>query len=488
MKKSFIFYFVFGLLLLTSACDPQGWQEDPELGAKLETKIEQGLTLSLQFEGDSVEEFTLEERMAHYNVPGLSIAVVKNGAVLWAKGYGIADTKTNSSVDDQTLFQAGSISKPVAALAALKLVDEGKLDLDTDINQYLTSWKIPESKFTQTEKVTLRRLLTHTAGMTVHGFPGYAQTDTFPNDIAVLNGNGNTGAIFVDTFPGVINRYSGGGYTVMERAVEDLSGQDFTTYLKNNVLDPLGMSRSTYQQPLGKDWTNISAAYNGQGERYSGGWHNYPEQAAAGLWTTPLDLAKYMIAIQETMNGNSHPILSQDMVKKMLTQDSKGQQGLGPAVRYQGDSLMFGHGGKNAGFTNDMRAWAYRGDGIVVMTSADRGGALIREIERAASEAMGWNISRARVERAVELPMEEMTKRVGIYEWKARDFKIELLLKDGQMVIVDISNGMEYPLRALDENRVIDTVDGDVFSVEKNPDGSVAAIIQGGRFRFEKIE
>lgn len=487
MKKSIYLYLGFVLVCSTSACDPHGWQDDPELGTKLQSHIEQGLSKTLQFEGDSIETFTLDERMAYYKVPGLSIAVVKNGAVLWAKGYGTADTQTNSLVNEQTLFQAGSISKPIAALAALKLVDEGKMDLDTDINQYLTSWKVPESEFTSSEKVTLRRLLTHTAGMTVHGFPGYEQTDTFPSDIEVLNGKGNTGAIYVDTFPGAINRYSGGGYTIMERAVEDISGEDFAAYLKTNVLAPLGMSRSTYEQPISKDWSNKSAAYNGQGERYSGGWHNYPEQAAAGLWTTPSDLAKYMIAIQETMVGNTNPVLSQDMVQQMLTKDTLGY-GLGPALRHSGDSLMFGHGGKNAGFTNDMRAWAYRGEGIVVMTSADRGGSLIREIERAASEVMGWDLSPSRVETAIELSEEEMVNRVGTYEWKARNFQVKLQLEDGRMVIIDPSTGDKYPLRALDELRVIDIVDGDIFTFEKYPDGSIAAMTQGERYRFEKID
>lgn len=487
MRKPFLFYCLFTLLLLSTACDPHGWQDDPELATKLQNRIEQGLTSSLQFEEDSLETFTLEERMAHYKVPGLSIAVVKNGALLWAKGYGIADTETKSLVDEETLFQAGSISKPIAALAALKLVEEGKMGLDSDINTHLNSWKVPENKFTQQEKVTLRRLLTHTAGMTVHGFPGYAQSDAFPNDIEVLNGTGNTGAIFVDTVPGTINRYSGGGYTVMERAVEDQSGQDFSTYLNKEVLQPLGMNRSTYEQPLGEEWTNISAAYDGQGNRYAGGWHNYPEQAAAGLWTTPSDLAKYVIAVQETMQGNTNPVLSQEMVGQMLTPDPLGH-GLGPGVRNAGDSLMFGHGGKNAGFTNNMNAWAYRGEGIIVMTSADRGRGLIQEIERAASEVMAWELSPARIERAIELPAEELAKRVGIYEWKARNFKVEVLLEQQELVIVDISNGVRYPTRALDELRVIDIIDGDVMTFEKNPDGSIAGFVQSGRYDFEKID
>ncbi|MEM6377955.1 MAG: serine hydrolase domain-containing protein [Bacteroidota bacterium] len=487
MKNHPPFYLVFVLLLLITSCDPQDQQSDQELATKVEQQIENDLTLNLQFEGDPVEKYTLKDRMAHYNVPGLSLAVIKNGEVLFAKGYGVANTETNAMVDEETLFQAGSISKPVAALAALKLIEEGKMGLDTDINDHLTSWKVPESRFLQEEKVTIRRLLTHTAGMTVHGFPGYTQTDTFPSDVEVLNGEGNTGAIFVDTVPGVINRYSGGGYTVMERAVEDQSGMDFASYMMEHILEPLGMSRSTYEQPIGAQWSNISAAFDGGGNQYPGAWHNYPEQAAAGLWTTPTDLAKYMIAIQNTMVGNSNPVLSRDMVEKMLTKDPLGH-GLGPGVRLAGDSLMFGHGGKNAGFTNNMNAWAYRGEGIIVMTSADRGRGLVREIERAVSEVMNWDLSPARIEKSIELSSEEISNRVGIYEWKARNFKVEVKLEDGQMVLMDLSSGARYPVRALDELRVIDTVDGDVLSFEKNADGSIAGFMQSGRYRFEKID
>jgi CubicO group peptidase (beta-lactamase class C family) len=182
--------------------------------------IENGLLPLMKAEGDSIKKYNILERMEHYNVPGVSIAIVENGEIKWAKGYGMANTESKTEVNSNTIFQAGSISKP---LAALKLVEEDSLNLDQDISEYLKDWQIPESQFTKDEKVTLRRLLTHTSGMTVHGFPGYKQTDTFPTIIEVLDGKGNTPQIFVDTIPGSIWRYSGGGYTLMEKLVEDIS-------------------------------------------------------------------------------------------------------------------------------------------------------------------------------------------------------------------------------------------------------------------------
>lgn len=219
LMKSFTSYIFLFVLIITSCSTEKAIDVTADLNA-----IENGLLPTIKIKGDSLITYNIIDRMEHYKVPGVSIAIVENGKIKWAKGYGIANTETGSKVNINTVFQAGSISKPVAALAALKLVENGNLDLDTNVNLYLTDWKIPENKFTKVEKVTLRRLLTHTAGMTVHGFPGYQQTDTFPSITQVLEGLGNTTKIFVDTIPGNLWRYSGGGYTVMEKVVEDVSG------------------------------------------------------------------------------------------------------------------------------------------------------------------------------------------------------------------------------------------------------------------------
>ena len=257
-------YFIIILILVVTSCKNE---KATDIASEINA-IENGLRPPIHIKDGLIKTFNLLERMEHYKVPGVSIAIVENGKIKWAKGYGIANTESGSKVDTNTLFQAGSISKPVAALSALKLVEEGKIDLDQDVNSYLNDWKIPENKFTQEEKVTLRRLLTHTAGMTVHGFPGYKQTDTFPSITQVLNGVGNTAKIFVDTIPGSIWRYSGGGYTVMQKMVEDISGLPLDVYMLKNILQPIGMWNSTYKQPLKtEDHTNISAAYDGDGKK-----------------------------------------------------------------------------------------------------------------------------------------------------------------------------------------------------------------------------
>jgi len=395
--------------------------------------IENGLQKSLQIKGDSVLTFNIQDRMSHYKVPGVSIAIVKDGALRWAKGYGVANTDTNTEVDENTLFQAGSISKPVAALAALSLYENGKVDLDADVNEYLKGWNLPESEFTKVEKVSMRRLLTHTAGTTVHGFPGYAQSDTFPSIVEVLSGDGNTGVITVDTIPGSLWRYSGGGYTIMEKAVEDVSGLSLDEILSQRIFSPLNMSNSTFEQPISEKYqSNISAAYDGNGSIIKGLWHNYPEQAAAGLWTTPSDLAKYCVEIQEIANGKESGILKRSTVDEMLTKH-QNDWGLGPSLSFDGKALAFGHGGKNAGFTNNMTASAYQGHAVIVMTNADNGGSLIGEIQNAVAEVYGWPVGKSKTIEIVELEQEELQKFEGKYSLKGQGLTVSFALNDGQL-------------------------------------------------------
>lgn len=453
--------------------------------------IENNLLPPLVAKGDSIPKMNIYDRMEHYHVPGVSIAVVKDGKLLWAKGYGIANTETGDSVTTETIFQAGSISKPLAALGALKLVQEGKMDLKEDINTYLQGWKVPENKFTETEKVTLERLLTHSAGITVHGFPGYSQTDTFPDIITVLEGKGNTPAIFVDTIPGSIWRYSGGGYTVMEKAVEDVSGQTLEAYLKENILEPIGMSLSTYGQPLPEEYqSNASAAYDGEGNLIEGVYHNYPEQAAAGLWTTPSDLAKYYLEIQAIRAGKTNGVLSKELVDNMLT-ERKNRWGLGPALGERDGKVVFAHGGKNAGFSNDMMGYADQGDAIIVMTSADGGVRLMGEIMRGISDYYGMKLSEANEVEVVNLNPEQLEHLAGSYKLNRplngiENYIVEISVRGEKIFVYDPINGDENLLSPTSETDFVDLSTGDrvKFQPSENPVG----MLWGGSYQFYKVE
>ncbi len=233
--------------------------------------------------------------------------------------YGVT-SRGGAPVTDATLFQAGSISKPVAAMGALRLVEQGTLSLDEDVNTKLKSWKVPENEFTATEKVTLRRLVSHTAGLTVHGFPGYDIEVPMPTTVQVLDGAGNTAPVRVNVVPGSIWRYSGGGYTVMQLLVSDVTGKPFAQYMSEAVLGPVGMSHSTYEQPLPPARAAQTASgYYADRSAVSGKWHVYPEMAAAGLWTTPTDLARFAMEVQQSLAGKSNKVISQAMTRQQLT-------------------------------------------------------------------------------------------------------------------------------------------------------------------------
>ncbi len=446
--------------------------------------IENGLMKSIQIKGKTIQTFNIIERMEFYKVPGVSIAIIENGTLKWAKGYGYANTETGTKVDTETLFQAGSISKPIAAMAALKLYDEDQVALDTDVNRYLKTWKVPQSRHTSVEKVTLEKLLTHTAGMTVHGFPGYQQQDTFPPINDVLNGEGNTGKIEVDTLPGSIWRYSGGGYTVMEKVVEDVSGLPLEDFLEQHILHPMGMKNSTYQQPISEKYQhNISAAYDRGGALIKGLWNNYPEQAAAGLWTTPSELAQYIIAIQRIKKGKTDGVLSPETVDLMLTKHKNGW-GLGPSLQNEGDSLLFGHGGKNAGFTNNMIASVHNGYGVIVMTNADNGGALITEIENAVTKHYGWPVSEINEIEVIEMSDAQLLPFTGKYELKERGLTINMEIVDNHLSAMTPVGKLH--LLPLSETLFIDVDSGSRLEFTK--DEKVTGIVVNGRMVLDKIE
>ena len=332
----------------------------------------------------TVDEVVASE-MENHAFTGVSLAVIENGKIIEAKGYGFTDKSKAIAVTTNTLFQAGSVSKPVAALAALRLVEAGKLALDDNVNQFLKQWRVPENGFTKDQKVTLRRILSHSAGLTVHGFPGYAVDSRRPSLRQVLDGSGpaNTPAIRVDAIPGTIFRYSGGGYTVMQQLMIDVTGETFPELMRESILTPLGMNASTYEQPLPPDRVRAAATgYYSNGKEVKGRWHIYPEMAAAGLWTTPSDLARFAISIQQGLAGKSNPAISQSMIRQMLTVQ-KGHWGLGLLLTGRGKLLRFSHGGSDEGFDSSMVAYAESGQGVVIMINANDDSGAIGRIENA---------------------------------------------------------------------------------------------------------
>lgn len=330
---------------------------------------------------DEAFETWLKQGMKEHHFPGISIAVISNYEITWAKGFGMADVDKQIPVTTKTLFQAASISKPVTAMAALKSVEAGKLTLDGNINDKLTSWKIPDNDYTKNHNITLKELLSHSAGTNVPGFLGYAKGEKPPNLVEVLNGlpPANSEAIRVTSQPGKEFNYSGGGYTIVEQTLIDTWHQPFPELMNQLVLSPLAMSASTFQQPLPASVKDFSLAYRPGGKSVEGGPHVYITEAAAGLWTNPTDLAKFAISIQKSLRGDSDQILSKHYATLMAvtpaSEAEKIRMGLGTLVSIDIDGKVtpngswFGHAGQNEGYRNMLLAHTKNGNGIVIMTN-----------------------------------------------------------------------------------------------------------------------
>ena len=302
MKKTFLLLIIF--YACTGLVQPgfgQSQQAEDEGSAARIARIENGLLPAVVIKGQAVRAMKISERMQFYKVPGVSVVFFDHGRIIWTRPYGLADMATKKPVTSETLFQAASISKPVSALAALHLVQAGKLSLDENVNDKLRTWKVPDNQFTAQQRVNVRRILSHSAGITVHGFPGYASDEPIPFVVQILNGEkpANTGPIRVDVVPGTIWRYSGGGYVILQTLMSDVTDKAFPEIMNELVLRPAGLAHSTYEQPLPKNlWPSAATPYRGNGEPVKGGWHTYPEMAPAGLWTTPSDLARMAIEVQ----------------------------------------------------------------------------------------------------------------------------------------------------------------------------------------------
>ena len=391
-------------------------------------RIENGLQSNLQIQyKDSIirRVYNIEQRMKELKIPGLSIAVLHNDTLEWAKGYGVADSLENRKVTPTTLFQAGSISKPIAATRALQLAEKGFIDLDQNVNTFLSNWKLPENEFTLNEKVTPRRLLNHTAGITISGFKGYKHGDTIPSTIEILEGKGNTDAVRVYKEPGEGWNYSGGGYTVLQQMITDIDQEHFSETMQENVLIPLAMTNSTFKNPLPERLHSRAASgYNFDGTQVEGKWWIYPEMAAAGLWTTPSELLLWAKEIQHIFQTQEDGLLDVETVNDMLT-PNEDDQGLGPYVL----NHTFGHGGADEGFRAHLLIWKETPNAVAIMVNSQNGNKIINEIMLSITEEYNLEGYYPKIRVYKEQSKEELTRFVGKYDFKDQGL-VDINVKD----------------------------------------------------------
>ncbi|MGH7620268.1 MAG: serine hydrolase domain-containing protein [Gemmatimonadaceae bacterium] len=450
--------------------------------------IEHHLRYGVRLEGQPDIALDILDRMKSYHVPGVSVAVIDHWRVVYAKGFGVTQFGGTKPVDSTTLFLAGSISKPVFTSGFLRLVEDRKLPLDADVNTLLTSWHLPDSRFTEHEKVTLRRLLTHSAGLTVWGFPGYALDKPIPTVPQILDGTppANTPAVRNDTTPGARWLYSGGGFTIAQLVATDVSGESFPSLMERLMLRPAGMTRSTYENPLPVARRGNAATGHEQLDTpVPGGFHVYPEMAAAGLWTNASDLARWAIALAHSYRGEPGGVLSITMARQMVSKQmhqqppyGNGYWGLGVAVAGDGDSLSFSHNGRDEGFVADMFMWLNRGRGLVVMMNGVQGG-LMGEIERAFAEEYGVGAPPRRARTAIAMPASALAAYAGRYVGVVgRDtLVVEVSVSPGGMLSANIATQKHaIPIAPVAADAFIDLEGGGAWTFERSGGGSDAPV------------
>ena len=432
MKKSIT---IFLLIILFQS---YAQESNTDTTVDLIKRVETGLTNQVHIAGDST--WSIEERMKHYGIPGVSIAVIHNGKVAWAKGYGVLDKESKAPVTDKTLFQVSTIGMSLTAYAALRLVDQNKVTLSKDINSYLKSWKLPDSEFTKEKKVTLKNLLSHSAGINVHAFQGYDTDEPVPTLLEILNGTSpaNSNPVTVDKAINENLWISAGGYTIIQQMMMDVEGKKFSELMNELVLQPLEMNNSRFDQSLSTAQLKRAATgYLRDGSMVKGKRHIYPELASNGLWATAEDLAKFVINIQLTLKDESNKGLSKDMAELMLTPSSKnryGQYGLGFLLYDKKDDVYFEHHGWSAGFYSRMTAHKDNGYGVVVLTNTPLP-AFVFEVFRSVALAYEWD-NYFPVYKKMEIEQSLADQITGRYSNNGR--VVQVFQKDNQLFYKNI--------------------------------------------------
>lgn len=441
--------------------------------------VENGLAPIVRF--DDEPAWNIEDRMARYNVPGVTIAVIKDYKLDWAKAYGVSNEETGEVNTTETAFQAASISKTINAIGVLKWAAENDIDLNADINSLLKSWQF--SYENKEEIISLHHLLTHTAGLSVHGFPGYKNDKKLPTTTQILEGgkpanNPRVKRLFA---PGEKFKYSGGGTTITQLIMEDNVG-DYATYMNENLFTPLDMNRSFYPTSFKG---NVSMSHNHKGDMRKNGYNTYPELGAAALWITPTDLAKLLIELQETLRGNGGTILSKETLQDMLIPANEGiNNARGTFIHDEGNGKYFQHSGGNEGFNCQYYASMEDGHGAIVMINAEKF-ELINEILRSIANTYDWGVFKSQVIARKDTPdlktLEDLTGTYRSVDFPDRTLEVSL---SKEKLYVEEKKRWKSELIPQDENTFITKDINPAVNIGFEPGKMI--IEQGGKYEWVK--
>lgn len=479
--NNIIYKSVFTLLFFCTSVSFLYGQSSKNYSTEIQSKIKQvenNLSGWVQIENNP-QMWTLEERMKFYHANGVSIAVIKDYKIEWAKGYGWADSLEQKPVTTKTLFQAGSNSKSLNAVGVLKLVQDGKLNLNADINTYLKLWKFPYDSLSKGKKITIANLLSHTGGISVHGFYGYKKGEEIPTIKQILNGQkpANSEAIRSMYEPSIKYEYSGGGTTISQLIIQDVTGKPYDEFMWEHVLKPMGMTNSSYTQPPVSSKLNLLATgYYNDGKAVKGNYHIYPEQAAAGLWTNPTDLAKYVIETQLSLKGKSQKVLSRDMTTVRLTPYIDDKSALGVFIINKNGVKNFEHGGVDEGFVSQYIGTFEEGNGVVVMTNTYNT-ALFDEIIRSVALTYEWkNAYTPEIKKERYIKDEDLKSYLGKYTSGDKNFFITKNNNGVYFNFNDDRGNLTWKIHFINTNNFCMIENNSDFNFVRNISGKIIAL------------
>lgn len=417
---------------------------------------------------------SIPQVMLEDNIPGVSIAFVDQGKIKWEKSYGYADLQMLTKVTPETVFTGASLSKPIAAVAALQLVDKGLVSLDEDVNNKLKSWKVPDNSFTETKKVTLRHLIGHTAGISNFVYTSYGPNAKIPTSKQILSGESPSvdPAAEIVAEPGERYKYSNPGYTIIERLIEDISGKGFEAVVGSEVLSQVDMQDSSFIQPMpGNLMKRKATGYSKELKAYT--YKLFPFQAAGGIWTTPKDLAKFMMALMNDYHKESNTLVSKKIADQIF---SKTPNRLGFTKQYseQGNDLIFEHWGSNEGFTSYMVGSLDDNQGLVIMTNSDNGFGLMAAISRAVAQEYNWDLLKPRVYESVSIGENTLKTFVGTYgDGKENGEVSQFSVKKGNLYLFTKGKPTEQKLIPIGESKLISPSEYITYEFIRGRDNSI---------------
>jgi CubicO group peptidase (beta-lactamase class C family) len=446
-----------------------------------ETKrVFSGLGPAVHILGQRYQPDSLARRMDHYDVPGLGIVLIENNTIRWARYFGVREKGSPAPIDSNTRFMVKSLSKPVAAFAALMLTAQGMLDLDTPLDTYLTGWNIPDNEFTADERPTLRHLLSHSAGFTLHGVPSYKETESLPTLIQALNGEppAKPDRVTIDYVPGRQTRYSGGGYSVLQLLLEEMAGKGFPQLMQSLILDTLGMTRSIYASRMPPAFKSSAAVgHDRNGNPIDGKWEGLVQMAAGGLISTPVDMARFVIEVNLAWKGES--LLLPDTLAHLMVTPNEAGWGLGLEILDKGSQMRFSHTGSGDGFRAILIGFPALRKGAVILANGVGGSELRYEILRSLANEYAWPSPRVIQRPSILLPADQMRSYVGRYVYA-----------DGSATIVTYSEGQLFtewrgmpPTAIYPQNRsLFFSVSNEEYIFTFAEDGAPSALTWKGSF------